>query len=290
MKVIKLFLVDKRNIKCLGIVQIELHPFIKRKVADFGESPLESIRAVFPISRPPTAIENKKVNNEIGSIEIEVTCEFGGRYEHKIPKQVTTFGGKTDKEMDFKIIDNKSNARIIEPNKRPKEQMNRVQKIDQVDLSQLIHRTEELINEMDFEVDQNDKNRKFNLKVQEIEETLKEEKVSHFIPKNLSAEVELEILKMQKYSLQKNQREFANSNTSNKINELFESHQTNPKFITINLEQLEVESPVYQKSLSENLSFVQLTLTDENDVLLETHKFIKKSNREQWQRRQIFPD
>lgn len=275
MKAIKLFLVDKRNVKCLGIVQVELLAFLKRKVADFGESPLESIRAVFPISRPPTAIENKKVNNEIGSIEIEVTCEFGGRYEHKIPKQVTTFGGKTDKEMDFKIIDNKSNARIVDTNKRPKQQMDRVQKIAQVDLSQLIHRTEELINEIDFEVDQNDKNRKFNLKVQEIEETLKEEKVSNFIQKNLSAEVELEILKMQKYSLQKSKREFANSNTSNKINELFESHKSNSKFITINLEELEVESPVYQKSLSENLSFVQLTLTDENDVLLETHKFIK---------------
>lgn len=277
MKTLKLFLVDKRNIKCLGFVAINLHEFLRKTVLQEEKHILSDFSRAFSIFKMPTAIENKKSSTEIGKIDIEVCSEFGGYYANFIPKQVSSKNEKKHEKVEneremlslpqLSNVDSGKNAKEIK-----KTQNFEDYRKTSVDLSQLINHTEKLIDEIDWEVSANTKNDNFQHKLAKLEKDL-EEKKEKKITKDLPVELELEMLRIQKNLLKSAQSPSnASSFNTQKINEMFIKTIPSKIFLRISLDYLEVDFPEYQKPLFDHISFIKTTLTDNKENLIETYK------------------
>jgi hypothetical protein len=270
MKSLKLFLVDKRNLKCLGVGTFDFSPFLLKVSNRFDLKPFEFFRTEVVVKKAPNAIENKHNQSEIGHLEIEIDCEFGGNYEKYISNKAL-FEHKTPEDVlhnqhlqTTPVMDNKEH--FFEPNCHK----------GKSDLSQLIFQTEQMIEEMSLEEIKNDKNLKNELKVKELKNEIacKNEEISK--QKKLPIEIEIELLKMQKELLKNSQSKSATIQSRNsKIDKLFEVKSPQVKSLRISIEKLNVEVQQYQKSLSENIAFIRLARMAFDGQILETHKFDK---------------
>ena len=264
MKILKLYLVDKRNLKCLGIVQIDILPFLKKSATQFDLKPIEDIQGVFCVKKPPTAIENKSHPTEIGNIEIILNCEFGGNYESKLETETNYLPIPKQKESDEQgRIQTLSKFGAEKPKITPKDQHHS-------ELSQLIEKTEKLIDDMNLEEIRNDKNLKQELRVKELQQELQKNEEIVKKKKHLPIEIELELLKMQKNRLKvEKQTVFADEN---KVIHNFSNSKNQMKNLKISLHTFDTEVDSYQKSITENITFVRLDLANNNNVTLETYK------------------
>lgn len=279
MKTLKLYLVDKRNIKCLGVILVDLLPYLKKSNGKFEERPIENINGVFSIIKPPTAIENKKSPSEIGLVEIMISSEFGGNYEkllnELIPKEMPVAKQKTENVLVSP-----------QPPKQHPSKANR-EKEDKIGLSQLIQSTEQILDEMNVDDIHQDRNLRTELKIRELENDMKQRELQQqqqqqqSNPRKVPIEIEIEMYKMQKELLRSNPATNPNDYSNPKIDRMFEqssirntiSRASNtPKSIYVSVHNFLVEVPQFQKSLSENISFIRINLVDEKENVVETYK------------------
>lgn len=297
MKTLKLFLVDKRNIKCLGVCSIELRTFLKRKVDAGDKYLLSKIDQDFPVTKMPSATVSQGMVPQIGSLHVELVCEFGGIYEPPAPslpqsnqqamvrpskpKQIQM--NATDENYGNLMTSNQgNNARqsgYVNPFEQFQDQFESVQsKINRtnnngpslkqtnddadIDMSALISKAQNIIDEIDEGYTQDDPVRVV-LDKEETENVMTafgERETAKRQTKQLPPEIELEIIRLQKRMIKSDQPPSKTETTGGPVsNEQRSAAKLIDTVIDINLDCIEISNKSYQNKIAESICYFQVS-------------------------------
>ena len=287
MGTLKLYLVDKRNTKAVGLVSIDLVPHMVKHIDYKNPKALKNIHDVFDVHKITSAVASTVFSQKIGEIEITIKNVFRNQVDHlkdepvrenspniidrsaiiqTITDSQAKIGGRSVKIGDIK------NSKYIDP--FSKEADHKIaKKNDNPDLSNILNYAENVLNEID---------REYNTKSADHEiKNLIDNYDNENVKERQDPEIELQMLRLKRYernpeikvdkSIVHTQDDKVNNNLS--IEKLKE-----PATLFIYVADMTVNSQNFSKLLNEDICTLEISLKAGDGTQKDVHKFFIKSS------------
>lgn len=271
MSQLKLFLVDKRNLKCMGVVIIDLRRHLRQKVDCENKFLFPTITEAFRVEKMPTASQAKTFGEEIGELEVSISCEFGG-YLPDMEPQI-----RVPPSQEVASFDRPRESKPVKDIHTMEMYRLQTEEDSTHEISQLILKTQKVIDDIDENVALN--------KDSKLEGKIADMKVKNVIPdlsgphttKKLSPEAELEIVRIQRKMMQEWRQEAPQKEETIRTEAEKQVVVFEPISLDVRLISLCTSSEQLTKFISDNVCYIQLSFMKSNQTVHDSHKLVNQN-------------